>query len=87
MEANGHLKPEMARFFAAKEARRRKLAALPFPEKVRTVMCLLNLLNDKERGTATTDQSVLACARKKTTCGGIRAQDEDTILLALRNTI
>jgi hypothetical protein len=34
------LKPEIARLFAAKEARRRKLAALPFPEKVRTVVRL-----------------------------------------------
>ena len=34
------LKPDIARLFAAKEARRRKLAALPFPEKVRAVVCL-----------------------------------------------
>ena len=32
------LKPEIARLFAAKEARRHKLAALPFPEKVRAVV-------------------------------------------------
>jgi len=31
------LTPEIARLFAAKEERRHKLAALPFPEKVRTV--------------------------------------------------
>ena len=34
------VKPEIARLFAAKEARRHKLAALPFPEKVRAVVCL-----------------------------------------------
>jgi len=34
------LKPEIARLFAAKEARRHKLAALPFPEKVRAVVRL-----------------------------------------------
>ena len=32
------LTPEIARLFAAKEDRRRKLAALPFPEKVRAVV-------------------------------------------------
>jgi hypothetical protein len=32
------LTPEIARLFAAKEERRHKLAALPFPEKVRTVV-------------------------------------------------
>jgi hypothetical protein len=32
------LTPEIARMFAAKEARRHKLAALPFPEKVRAVV-------------------------------------------------
>jgi len=32
------LKPEIARLIAAKEQRRRKLAALPFPEKVRIVV-------------------------------------------------
>ncbi len=31
------LKPEIARLIAAKEARRHRLAALPFPEKVRIV--------------------------------------------------
>lgn len=35
-----HLKPEIVRLFAAKEARRRRLAALPFPEKVRAVVRL-----------------------------------------------
>jgi hypothetical protein len=39
MEAMDTLKPEIARLFAAKEARRHKLAA-PFPEKVRAVVCL-----------------------------------------------
>jgi hypothetical protein len=34
------LKPEIARLFAAKEARRHKLAALPFSEKVRIVVRL-----------------------------------------------
>lgn len=34
------LKPEIARLFAAKEARRRRLAALSFPEKVRAVIVL-----------------------------------------------
>lgn len=34
------LTPEIARLFAAKEERRRKLAALPFPEKVRAVVCM-----------------------------------------------
>ncbi len=34
------LKPEIARLFAAKEARRHKLAALPFAEKVRIVVLL-----------------------------------------------
>jgi len=34
------LKPELARLFAATEARRHKLAALPFPEKVRAVVQL-----------------------------------------------
>lgn len=34
------LKPEIAQLFAAKETRRRKLARLPFPEKVRAVVRL-----------------------------------------------
>ena len=33
-------KLEIARIFAAKEARRRKLARLPFPEKVKAVVQL-----------------------------------------------
>ncbi len=37
MEAVDTLKPEIARLFAAKETRRHKLAALPFPQKVRIV--------------------------------------------------
>jgi hypothetical protein len=37
------LKPEIVRIFAAKEARRRKLAALPFAEKVRIVVCLQDM--------------------------------------------
>ena len=40
MEAMDDLKPEIARLFAAKEARRHKLAALPFAEKVRVVVRL-----------------------------------------------
>jgi hypothetical protein len=34
------LKPEIARLFAAKEVRRHRLAALPFPDKVRAVIRL-----------------------------------------------
>ena len=34
------LKPEIARLIAAKERRRRQLAALPFPAKVRLVIRL-----------------------------------------------
>lgn len=34
------ISPEVARLFAAKEQRRRKLAGLPFPEKVRAVVQL-----------------------------------------------
>ncbi len=34
------LKPEIARLFAAKEVRRHRLAAMPFPEKVRAVVRL-----------------------------------------------
>ncbi len=34
------LKPEIVRLFTAKEARRRRLAELPFPEKVRVVVRL-----------------------------------------------
>lgn len=40
MAAVDVLKPEIARLFAAKEARRHKLAVLPFPEKVRVVVRL-----------------------------------------------
>ena len=40
MEAMDTVKPEIARLFAAKEARRHKLAARPFPEKVRAVVRL-----------------------------------------------
>jgi hypothetical protein len=40
MEAMDTLKPEIARLLAAKEARRHKLAARPFPEKVRAVVRL-----------------------------------------------
>lgn len=38
------LKPAIARLFAAKEARRRRLAALPFPEKVRIVLRLQEMV-------------------------------------------
>jgi hypothetical protein len=34
------LRPEIARLFAAKERRRKELAALPYPEKVRVVIRL-----------------------------------------------
>ena len=37
------LNPAIARLFAAKEARRHKLAALPFPEKVRALVRLQEL--------------------------------------------
>ena len=40
MGAMDTLKPEIARLIAAKEQRRRKLAALPFAEKVRMVVQL-----------------------------------------------
>jgi hypothetical protein len=40
MEAMETLNPEIGRLLAAKEARRRRLAALPFPEKVRAVVQL-----------------------------------------------
>lgn len=39
-EAMETLSPEIGRLLAAKEARRRRLAALPFPEKVRAVVQL-----------------------------------------------
>jgi hypothetical protein len=38
------LKPEVAGLFTAKEARRRKLRALPFPEKVRAVIRLQQMV-------------------------------------------
>lgn len=38
------LKSEVAGLFAAKEARRRKLANLPFPEKVRAVVRLQRMV-------------------------------------------
>jgi len=40
MEPVETLTPEIRRLFAAKEVRRRRLAALPFPEKVRIVVRL-----------------------------------------------
>ena len=40
MEAMDSLRPEVARLFAAKERRRKELAALPYPEKVRLVVKL-----------------------------------------------
>jgi hypothetical protein len=40
MEAVDNLRPEIARLIAAREQRRLKLAALPFPEKVRIVVKL-----------------------------------------------
>ena len=40
MEPMETLTPEIRRLFAAKEARRHRLAALPFPEKVRVVVRL-----------------------------------------------
>jgi hypothetical protein len=38
MEAIDELRPEIAHIFEAKDERRRRLAALPFPEKVRIVV-------------------------------------------------
>jgi len=38
------LSPEVSRLFAAKEERRRRLAALPFPEKVRAVVRLQQMV-------------------------------------------
>lgn len=40
METRDTLKPEIAWILATKETRRHKLAALPFPEKVRAVVHL-----------------------------------------------
>ena len=52
MEPLDPLKPEVARLFAAKEARRRELAALPFPDKVRAVVRLQEMAAPllRERG-------------------------------------
>jgi len=44
MEAMDTVNPEIARLFAAKEARRRMLAALPFSEKVRAVVRLQEMV-------------------------------------------
>jgi hypothetical protein len=38
MERMDHLRPEIARLFAAKQRRRARMAALPFPEKVQAVV-------------------------------------------------
>ena len=38
------LSTEVAGLFAAKEARRHRLAKLPFPEKVRAVVCLQRMV-------------------------------------------
>jgi len=38
MERMDHLNPKIARLFAAKQRRRARLAAQPFPEKVRAVV-------------------------------------------------
>jgi hypothetical protein len=43
MEALDGVTAEVARIFAAKEARRRDLASLTFPEKVRAVIQLQNM--------------------------------------------
>ena len=40
MEAMDDLNPEIARLIAAKETRRRALARLPFPDKVKAVVKL-----------------------------------------------
>jgi hypothetical protein len=44
MDAMDSLNSEIARLVAAKEARRRKLAALPFPDKVRAVVRLQQMV-------------------------------------------
>ena len=44
MEAVDNLRPEIARLIAAKQERRHKLAALPFPEKVRIVVQLQRMV-------------------------------------------
>lgn len=43
METVDNLRPEIARLVAAKELRRRRLAALPFPDKVRVVVQLQHM--------------------------------------------
>jgi len=43
METVESLRPEIARLVAAKELRRRRLAALPFPDKVRMVVQLQHM--------------------------------------------
>ena len=43
MEAVGGLNPEIARLIAAKEERRRRLAALSYPDKVRMVVQLQHM--------------------------------------------
>lgn len=44
MEPMDTLSPDVARLFAAKEDRRRKLAGLPFPDKVRAVVQLQRMV-------------------------------------------
>lgn len=44
MEPVEIMSQEVARLLAAKEARRRKLAELPFPDKVRTVVRLQRMV-------------------------------------------
>ena len=44
MEAMDDVNPEIIRLFAAKELRRHRLAALPFPEKVRAVVRLQEMV-------------------------------------------
>ena len=44
METVGTLRPEIVRLLVAKEQRRRQLAALPFPHKVRLVVQLQQMV-------------------------------------------
>jgi hypothetical protein len=44
MKPMGALRPEVARLLAAKEDRRRKLARLPYPDKVRAVVRLQRMV-------------------------------------------
>ena len=44
MKPMGVLRPEVARLLAAKEERRRTLAGLPFPDKVRVVVWLQRMV-------------------------------------------